>query len=138
MPASEGPSAPKDGGLAFTELASEDPPATQRFLERVFGWKFRSVQMPMGEYLAYETPDSRGGIRPVRAPEPPSSLAYVRVHDLEDARRRVEAAGAKIVLPRVEVPGMGCFFWFRVPGGPLLACWQDAPADLRTGEEGPR
>lgn len=120
---------PSEGGLAFTELSSADPAATRRFLEQVFGWKFQSVAMPMGEYLSYETPDGRGGIRPVRAAEQPASLAYVRVRDLAVAQRKVESAGAVIVLPTVNVPGMGSFFWFRVPGGPLLACWQDLPVD---------
>lgn len=86
------------------------------------------MAMPGGEYLAYETPDGRGGIRPLRAQETPSSLAYIRVEDLTTAEERVRAAGAKIVLTRVDVPGFGCFFWFELPGGPLLACWQDLPA----------
>lgn len=86
------------------------------------------MAMPGGEYLAYETPDGRGGIRPLRAQETPSSLAYIRVEDLTTAEERVRAAGAKIVLARVDVPGLGCFFWFELPGGPLLACWQDLPA----------
>jgi uncharacterized protein len=126
---------PDEGGLAFTELASENPDATRRFLEKVFGWKFRSIRMPMGEYLAYETPDGRGGIRPVQSAERPSSLSYIRVRDLEEASTRIRSAGAQIVLPRVDVPGMGCFFWFRVPGGPLLACWQDFPEGSGTGKE---
>jgi uncharacterized protein len=125
----------EEGGLAFTEFASEDPDATRRFLEKVFGWKFRSVRMPMGEYLAYETPDGRGGVRPVQSAERPSSLSYIRVRDLEEAGTRIQSAGAQIVLPRVNVPGMGCFFWFRVPGGPLLACWQDLPERSGTEEE---
>lgn len=114
-----------EGGTAFTELSSEDPAATRRFLERVFRWKFRSIQMPSGEYLSYQTPDGQGGIRSVRGGEPPASLTYIRVRDLREAQNQVEAAGAEVVLPRVDVPGMGCFFWFRVPGGPVLACWQD-------------
>jgi uncharacterized protein len=118
--------------MAFTEMSSEDPAATRRFLEKVFGWRFRSTAMPDGEYWSYETPDGRGGIRPVRPPESPSSLSYVRVRDLADAQARVVAEGAKIVLPTVEVPGMGRFFWFQVPGGPLLACWQDLPAHPET------
>ena len=134
MPSPQEPPPPEEGGLAFTELASDDPKATRRFLEKVFGWTFRSIQMPMGEYLSYQTPDGRGGVRPVRPSEPPSSLAYIRVKDLNDAQARVRAAGASIVLPRVDVPGMGCFFWFRVPGGALLACWQDLPADASTRE----
>jgi uncharacterized protein len=130
------PEAPGTGSLAFTEFASAEPAATRRFLEKVFGWTFRSVKMPMGEYLAYETPGAgRGGIRPLRADENAHSIAYVRVEDLDAALVRVQRAGGTIVLPRVDVPGMGSFFWFRVPGGPLLACWQDLPATPNASEE---
>jgi predicted enzyme related to lactoylglutathione lyase len=120
--------------LAFTEMASEDPAATRAFLEKVFRWKFRSVAMPMGEYLSFDLPDGgRGGVRPTQPTESPSSLTYVRVVDLESARSRIERAGGAIVLPRVDVPNMGSFFWFKVPGGPILACWQDAaPGTERT------
>jgi uncharacterized protein len=123
-----------EGGLAFTELSSSDPAATRAFLEKVFGWRFRSVRMPMGEYLAYDAPGGRGGVRPVRANEGPTSLAYIRVDDLDAAQRRVLAAGASIVLARVDVPSMGSFFWFRIPGGPILACWQDLPATTHREE----
>jgi len=113
--------------FAFTEMASEDPAATRKFLERVFRWNFRSVQMPQGEYLSFELPGGgRGGIRPTQPTESPSSLSYIRVNHLDLARERVVRAGGTIVLPRVDVPGMGSFFWFKVPGGPILACWQDA------------
>jgi predicted enzyme related to lactoylglutathione lyase len=54
-------------------------------------------------------------------------LSYVRVVDLDAALRKVQKAGGRVVLPRVDVPGMGSFFWFQIPGGPLLACWQDTP-----------
>jgi uncharacterized protein len=114
--------------FAFTEMASEDPAATRRFLEQVFRWKFQSRAMPQGVYLAFEAPGGgRGGIRPTQPTESPSSLSYVRVSDLGDAQRKVEKAGGSVVLPRMDVPGMGSFFWFKIPGGPILACWQDAP-----------
>ncbi len=122
----------EDGRLqgipAFTELASADPAATRRFLEKVFGWDFTSVQMPMGEYLSYRTPGGgQGGIRPIRPNELPMSMAYIRVEDLDAASQKIKRAGGAIVLPRVDVPGMGSFFWFQIPGGPLMACWEDAP-----------
>ena len=115
--------------FAFTEMASEDPAATRRFLERAFRWRFRSVEMPQGTYLSFDIPGGgRGGVRPTRPTEAPSSLSYIRVPDLDAACHRVEGAGGSVVLPRVDVPGMGSFFWFKVPGGPVLACWQDDPA----------
>ena len=117
-----------DGSLEFVELSSEDPQATRRFLEKVFGWHFQSRAMPQGEYLAYEAPGGgRGGIRPVRPTESPASLSYVRVSDLARALDQVSRSGGKIVLPPVHLPGLGSFFWFQAPEGPILACWQDAP-----------
>ncbi|MGP8072609.1 MAG: VOC family protein [Thermoplasmata archaeon] len=114
--------------MAFTEMASEDPRATRLFLERAFRWSFRSVQMPQGEYLSFDIPGGgRGGIRPTQATEAPSSLSYIRVDNLDRAKARVVQAGATVVLPRVDVPGRGSFFWFKIPGGPILACWEDAP-----------
>jgi len=121
--------------FAFTEMASEDPAATRTFLERAFRWNFRSMRMPQGEYLSFEIPGGgRGGIRPTQPTESPSSLSYIRVNDLDSARERVLREGGTVVLPRVNVPGMGSFFWFKVPGGPILACWQDAAP----GTEGTR
>lgn len=118
--------------FAFTEMASDDPAATRKFLQRVFHWKFRSVRMPQGEYLSFEIPGGgRGGIRPTQPTESPSSLSYIRVPDLDAALARITGAQGTVVLPRVDVPGMGSFFWFKIPGGPILACWQDAP----TGSE---
>ena len=118
-----------DGTMAFSELSSTDPAATRNFLEKVFAWRFQSVKFPLGEYLSFEAPGGgRGGIRPVQAREIPGSMNYVRVDDLDAASRKIERAGGAIVLPRVEIPGMGSFFWFRIPGGPILAAWQDVLA----------
>jgi uncharacterized protein len=124
------PVAGPSGSLEFVEYASEDPGATRRFLEVAFDWRFRIRPMPAGEYLAAEAPGGgRGGIRPTRPTEAPSSLSYIRVADLAKALERVQSAGGAVVLPRVDVPGMGSFFWFRAPGGPVIACWQDAPPE---------
>jgi len=113
--------------MAFTELASTDPAATRRFLEKVFGWSFESVKMLGGEYLSFDAPGGRGGIRPTQPKEMPGSTNYVRVPDLDAALTKIKASGGEVVLPRVDVPGMGSFFWFRIPGGPIMACWEDAP-----------
>jgi uncharacterized protein len=127
--AAEDPAGGSASSLAFTELASDDPVSTQQFLERVFRWRFRTVQMPAGEYRSFEIPGGgQGGIRATQPTESPSSLSYIRVPDLEIALSRIQAAGGAVVLPRVDVPHMGSFFWFKIPGGPILACWQDAPA----------
>lgn len=119
---------PVQGSLAFAELASTDPATTRKFLEEVFGWKFDSVQIPNGQYLTHQEPDgNRIGIRPAQPTEIPSSMNYVRVENLNVAMEKVRALRGEIVLPRTDIPNMGSFFWFRIPNGPIMACWQDAP-----------
>jgi len=96
-----------DGSMAFSEFSSREPAVTRNFLEKVFGWRFESVKFPMGEYLSFRTPGGgQGGIRPTQAKELPGSTSYVRVDDLDAARKKVERAGGEIVLPRGR-PGHG-------------------------------
>jgi hypothetical protein len=112
-------------GLGHTELASTDPAATRKFLEATFGWSFETMKGPGGDYHAFQSPGGgRGGIRPTQAHEPPGSMSYVTVEDVDAALEKVKRGGGEIVLPRTTIPGMGTFFWFKVPGGPILAAWK--------------
>ena len=113
--------------MGFTELSTTDSAATKEFLEKAFRWKFSEIQMLGGKYLSYSGPDGNTlGIRAAQHSETPISMNYVRVPDLEIARSKIQELGGKIVLPRTDIPNMGSFFWFRVPSGPIMACWQDA------------
>jgi uncharacterized protein len=115
------------GSMAFTELASTNLNETRKFLEETFGWKFESVQMPTGQYLTFQNPAGTTiGIRSAQKSEVPGSTNYVLVKDLSEAERNVRKKGGQIVLPRTDIPGMGSFFWFKIPSGPIMACWQDA------------
>jgi uncharacterized protein len=118
--------------MGFTELSSTDSLATRSFLEKAFHWKFEEAQMPNGKYLSYKGPDGNTlGIRQAQQSEAPISMNYVRVENLKQAETRVLDAGGKIILPRTEIPGMGSFFWFKIPSGPMMACWQDSPENAR-------
>ena len=115
------------GNMAFTELASTNPSETRKFLEETFGWKFDAVQMPTGSYLTFQNPKGTTvGIRTAQKSEIPGSTNYVLVDDLDEAERIVRKKGGQIILPRTDIPSMGSFFWFKIPSGPIMACWQDS------------
>ena len=117
----------RPGAMAFTELASTNLGETRKFLEETFGWKFDSIQMPTGQYLTFQNPaGTTVGIRSAQKSEIPGSTNYVLVKDLDEAEGNVRKKGGQIVLPRTDIPGMGSFFWFKIPSGPIMACWQDA------------
>ena len=116
------------GMIAHTELASTDPEPTRRFLEKVFEWNSEVVDTPAGRLIRYQTPGgARGSIRPTRPREAPAAINYILVDDIESTAGIVERSGGEILMPVVDVPRMGRFFWFKVPGGPVLTAWQDAP-----------
>jgi predicted enzyme related to lactoylglutathione lyase len=114
--------------LAHTELASTDPGATKEFLNRVFRWELDEVDTPTGKLVRYRTPGgAEGSIRKTKLKESPGTVNYILVDDLEAMETKIEKMGGEIIMPAVDVPHMGRFFWFKVPGGPVLAAWQDAP-----------
>lgn len=115
------------GRIVHCEFSSRDMDASREFLESVFDWRFDEPPPDAGNYLFFETPGgSRGGIRPVQPGEPgPTVTNYILVRDAEGTMERVEKGGGKILVPLQEVAGLGRFFWFQVPGGGILACWQD-------------
>ena len=115
------------GMLAHTELASTDPEATRRFLEKVFKWNLDEVETPTGRLIRYQTPGgARGSIRGTRPKEAPAAINYILVEDIESTASIIKRSGGEILMSTVDVPQMGRFFWFKVPGGPVLAAWQDA------------
>jgi predicted enzyme related to lactoylglutathione lyase len=115
--------------LAHTELASTDPEATRAFLQKVFGWGTESVDAPGGgNLIRYQTPGgARGSIRKTGPEEAPAAINYILVDDIEGTAKKIKRTGGELLMPIVDVPQMGRFFWFKVPGGPVLAAWQDAP-----------
>ncbi|HYY92853.1 MAG TPA: hypothetical protein VE955_12765 [Candidatus Dormibacteraeota bacterium] len=118
--------------MGFTELSSTDSEESRSFLEKAFHWRFQEVQFPEGLYLTYRSPDGNQlGIRRAQRSEAPQSMNYVRIEDLKQAEDDVRRAGGKIILPRTDIPGMGSFFWFQIPSGPIMACWQDAKPSER-------
>jgi uncharacterized protein len=113
--------------LAHTELSSTDPEATRKFLEKVFRWSTDSVQAPSGTIIRYTTPGGAGGsIRKAGPKESPAAINYILVEDIESTAKMVKEGGGEVMMPIADVPHMGKFFWFKVPGGPVLAAWQDA------------
>jgi len=115
------------GMLAHTELSSTDPEATRKFLKKVFRWSTESVKAPSGRLIRYSTPGGTGGsIRQTGPNESPGVVNYVLVEDIETVAKMIKRSGGEMIMPIVDVPHMGRFFWFKVPGGPVLAAWQDA------------
>jgi uncharacterized protein len=104
--------------IDYLEFPSADGEASRRFFEQAFGWTgvdygptYRGLE-GAGIDLGVDSDTGRVG----------APLAIVRTDDLDEAERRVVAAGGTVTREQFDFPG-GRRFHFREPGGSELAVW---------------
>jgi predicted enzyme related to lactoylglutathione lyase len=109
------------------EFWSMDPARVSDFYSKVFDWKIQD--MPEMNYRIVDT-GGQGGINggimtPKRdGPWPGNMSFYIDVDDLASYRKRITAAGGKILVEEQAVPGMGAFALFSDPDGRVLGIWK--------------
>ena len=101
---------PKNGEFSWHELLTTDAKAAIPFYTALFGWVAKSEfdMGPMGIYHIFGRDRFRyGGMfnKPKEMPAPPHWLHYVQVDNADEAAKRAENAGGKIVNGPMDVPG---------------------------------
>jgi predicted enzyme related to lactoylglutathione lyase len=100
------------------EIPFDDKARAMKFYTEALGW--RLMDMPQMDYVMAVTaavdenqrPKEPGAInggmfqRPKEAPHP---TLYVDVESVDDAIKKVEAAGGRVVTPKTPIPGMGAY-----------------------------
>ena len=114
---------PKPGSFVHIEIASTDPTRTRKFCEEVFGWTFED--MPEMNYATFEPATSPGGglMSPMEG-QPPGILNYVLSTDVDADLRKIEAAGGRVLRPKMEIPIVGWWALFQEPSGIVMALFQ--------------
>lgn len=117
--------------LDHAEIVSKDPPATQKFMEKAFGWKFAVMGPEMGNYIMHGKDQGAGGatigIRSPMGPEGPTTVPYVTIPNIDEALKAVQAAGAKIVMPKTEIPKTAWIAVYVAPGEVQQGLYQAMP-----------
>ena len=104
--------------IDYIEFPSSDRAATMGFFQAAFGWGQTSYGP---DYDAITFAGIDGGIDQSAA-RVAATMAIVRSDDLDDAERRVRAAGGEITRAQFDFSG-GRRFHFRAPGGVEMAVW---------------
>lgn len=104
--------------IDYIEFPTADRAASGRFFADAFGWRLVDYGPT---YTGLDGAGIDGGIDggDSRAAAP---LAVIRTDDLDDAERRVVAAGGTVTRAQYDFPG-GRRFHFREPGGSELAVY---------------
>ena len=108
------------------ELWSEDPARVADFYEKVFAWNIRAI--PELNYRLVET-GGQGGInggimKPQAGPWPAKLAFYIYVDDIDRYNEKVHQAGGKILVEKMDVPGVGQLSLFEDPDGRVLGMWK--------------
>ena len=115
------------GTFYWNELMTRNVEGAKKFYADTLGWSFDGMPMPDGGgtyWLATMDGTPVGGILDISASEfssvPESWMAYIAVDDVESRVKKATAAGAKLMKPIFEVPGVGRIAILLEPGGAAI------------------
>jgi predicted enzyme related to lactoylglutathione lyase len=118
------------------EIPFDDRDRAKGFYGEVFGWELNTMAMEGGEYtLATTTPVDMSTMSPTepgaingglmaRSADTPAPVITIGVDGIDDALKKVEAAGGSVITPRTPIPDMGAFAYFRDSEGNVMGLWE--------------
>ena len=116
------------GAFSWSELMTSDPAAAAAFYGPLFGWRVETMDMGGGAYHVLKVGDtSVGGIMKAPAeagPMPPAWGCYVTVSDTDGTVAQAVALGGKVVVPAMDVPGVGRMAVIADPQGATVSVMQ--------------
>ncbi|MBA3553694.1 MAG: VOC family protein [Gemmatimonadales bacterium] len=133
-----------DHTVVHFEIPADQPERAAKFYRELFGWNINRWENPGGmEYWMVETvptneqgmpvrPGVNGGLMPRMFPDQVPTN-YIAVADLDEAVAKAERLGAKVLMGRQPVPGMGWFAQLSDTEGNVFAMWQ---TDMAAGTAG--
>ncbi len=111
------------GQFHWNELMTRNVEGAKKFYADTLGWSFDGVPMPGGGtyWLAMIGGEAVGGIFDISGADfkdvPESWMAYIAVDDVDARVKKAVAAGAKLMKPIFDVPGVGRIAILMEPGG---------------------
>jgi predicted enzyme related to lactoylglutathione lyase len=115
------------GTFCWTDLGTTDAAAAKKFYAELFGWK--AVDMPAGPDMTYTMlmkgdKDVCALYKGNQAGTPPAWLAYIAVASADEAAKKAESLGAKVIKPAFDVMDVGRQALIQDPTGAIVSLWQ--------------
>lgn len=124
-----------DHTIIHFEIPANDVEKIKKFYADLFGWKIE--KLPTMEYYSVTTvpmdekgnllrPGVNGGLyKREQAMQQP--VNYIYVESVDEYSKKVESLGGKIVVPKMEVQGMGWFALGQDPEGNTFGIFETMP-----------
>ncbi len=121
------------------EIPAENVERARKFYSSIFGWDLQDWPMPDGStYVGIHTvpidektrepvkPGAiNGGMLP-RNEHVKSPVLAINVDSIDDRVKKIEAAGGKLLAPKVSIMDMGFYAYASDCEGNVIGLWEDA------------
>ena len=116
------------GEPAWVELNVPDMQKAIAFYGALFGWRFQDEGLDYGHYntvrLGEDVVAGAMEIHPDLTDAPASFGTYLAAHDVGATVERAKAAGARVTVEPVEIPGRGTMAFLLDPTGAQVGLWE--------------
>lgn len=122
-----------DHTIVHFEIPADDVEKLRRFYSSLFGWKIEKMPgpteywgiqtMPLGEKGTPIRAGVNGGMMKRQNPEH-KPVNYIAVESIDEYVKKIEALGGKVLVPKMEVPGMGWWAMALDPEGNQFGIFQ--------------
>lgn len=114
------------------EIETPDVENSVRFYREAFGWRVEPWDGARegGYWLVYTDGAGtgfNGGIQPIND-QRPRTVNTIEVESIEDATRKIVAAGGKVVRPKMTIPGIGYHAYCADPTGLIFGLMKPDPS----------
>jgi uncharacterized protein len=121
------------GHFYWNELMTRDPERAKAFYGKTIGWQFEGMAMEGGTYWVCKDGDRPvGGIMDLNRPgvedRPTQWFSYLAVDDVDARVEEARSAGAELLRPIFDVPGVGRIAILKDPTGAELG-WMTPAAE---------
>lgn len=113
------------GAFSWSELVTSKPAQAAEFYGSLFGWTIEAMEMPTGTYHVAKLGETAlAGMMAcpdTNSQQPPAWGCYVTVADVDQTLKKVAALGGTVLMPAMDVPGVGRMASIRDPQGATLS-----------------
>lgn len=113
----------KHGMFVWNELASKNAAKARKFYAETLDWTFEEFKLPSGDYWVIKSDEEMvggiGGLETASLPGMTTShwFSFIEVDDVDKRIAKAKKAGAEILSPPEDVPGVGRVAVLRDPTG---------------------
>jgi predicted enzyme related to lactoylglutathione lyase len=112
------------GTFSWVELATSDAEAAKAFYAELFGWEYEDDEVGAGMVYSTARRDGHVVAALLGSDQPPHWNSYISVASVDEAAKKVDEAGGKVVQEPFDVMDVGRMAVIQDPSGAPVSLWE--------------